>query len=182
MYRKNSIVLNAFTRSVGKGGNMDNRGFALTELIIVIVLISAMLAITTLNFNDWQKKYNIEAQVKEMVSDFNDVRTQAIATKQRHSVILNPSLYTFRRHSSEFDAAGTEVFRKPLKYTIQQFSSGSLSAFSDFTLSINERGYTTTPFTIAVGAGLSNPAYNCVGVHTARVNMGRINGNNCEYQ
>ncbi|QOX79207.1 prepilin-type N-terminal cleavage/methylation domain-containing protein [Trichlorobacter lovleyi] len=161
---------------------MSNRGFSLTELIVVIALISIMLAVVTLNFNDWQVKYNIEAQVKEMLTDLTDVRSRAISTKQQHRVILNPTSYTFRRYSSEFDAAGTEVFRRPLKYQIQQFSTGTYSAFSNFTLTFDDRGYTTSLVTIAVGPGLGSPAYNCIGVHTARVNMGRINGNNCEYQ
>jgi type IV fimbrial biogenesis protein FimT len=161
---------------------MNNRGFSLTELIVVILLITIMLVVATLNFNDWQKKYNIEGQVKEMLVDLTDVRTRAIATKQQHRVILNPTSYTFVRYSSEFDVAGTQVFSKSVKYPIQQFSSGAYSTLNNLTLTFDDRGYTSSLVTLAVGAGLGNPAYNCIGIHYARVNMGRINGNTCEYQ
>ena len=161
---------------------MGCKGFSLIELIIVMTIAGILLAVATLDFSAWQRKYNIAAQVKEMLVDFNDVRTRTIATKKVHRVILNPTSYSFRRYSSEFDAVGTQVFSKNLKYSIQQFSSGSYSAFNNTTLTFNERGYTMSLLTIAVGVGLGQPAYNCLGIHTARVNMGRINGNACEYQ
>ncbi|ACD95870.1 pilus assembly FimT family protein [Trichlorobacter lovleyi] len=166
---------------------MNNRGFSLTELIVVIALISIMLAVATLNFNDWQKKYNIEGQVKEMLGDLTDVRTRAIATKQQHRVILNPTSYAFRRYSSEFDVNGTEVFSKNLKYSVQQLKSdGTYAAFTNTILSFDDRGYTNDWLTIAVGVGVGSPAYNCLGVSTARVNMGKINETlspkKCEYQ
>jgi prepilin-type N-terminal cleavage/methylation domain-containing protein len=169
------------------GTEYDNssRGFSLTELIIVIFLISVILAIATLNFNHWQRKYNIEAQVKEMLSDLTAVRQMAIQTKKRHRVTLNPKMISFRRYSSESDATGTPVFNRNLNYTIQKFSEGTLSSFSDTDIKINDRGYTESVsdnMTIAVGVGLGEPAYNCLVVHYARVNVGKINGNSCEFQ
>lgn len=169
----------------GVGKKSCSRGFALTELIVVILLISIVLGIATLNFSEWQKKYNIEAQVKEMLVDLNSVRQMAIQTKQEHRVILNPTTVSFRRYSSEFDATGTPVFNKKLKYPIQKFSSGALSAFSDDVIRINDRGYTVSVgdnMTIAVGVGLGNPAINCLTINWARVNLGKINGSTCEFK
>lgn len=166
------------------GTEYDNssRGFSLTELIIVIFLISAVLAIATLNFNHWQRKYNIEAQVKEMLSDLTAVRQMAIQTKKRHQVTLNPKMISVRRYSDESDATGTPVFNRNLNYTIQQFSSGALSSFSDTPITINERGYTNDLMTIAVGIDMGEPAYNCLVVHYARVNVGKIHDKSCEFQ
>lgn len=161
---------------------MNNRGFSVVELVVVVALIATLLTIATLDFGSWQKKYNIEGQVKEMLVDLTDVRLRAIETKKQHTVILNPTSYTFRRFSSEYDVAGTQVFAKTLKIPIQQFSSGSYSAFSNTTITISDRGYSNTLLTIAVGAGMGDSAYNCIGFHTARANMGKINGNNCEYK
>lgn len=166
---------------------MNNRGFSLIELIVTVSIMSILLAVATINFNDWQRKYNIEGQVKEILVDLTDVRTRAIATKQQHRVILNPTSYAFRRFSSEFDAAGTEVFNRRLKHDVQQLmADGTYSAFANTTLTFDDRGYTNNWLTIAVGVGLGNPAYNCLRVSTARVNMGRINESlsprTCEYQ
>lgn len=122
-----------------------------------------------------------------MLGDLTDVRTRAIATKQQHRVILNPTSYAFRRYSSEFDVNGTEVFSKNLKYSVQQLKSdGTYAAFTNTILSFDDRGYTNDWLTIAVGVGVGSPAYNCLGVSTARVNMGKINETlspkKCEYQ
>jgi len=136
-----------------------------------------MLAVATLNFNDWQKKYNIEGQVKEMLGDLTDVRTRAIATKQQHRVILNPTSYAFRRYSSEFDVNGTEVFSKNLKYSVQQLKSdGTYAAFTNTILSFDDRGYLpTTGDYCRWSCGVGSPAYNCLGVSTQGYNMGKIN-------
>jgi prepilin-type N-terminal cleavage/methylation domain-containing protein len=162
---------------------MNRRGFSLIELIVVITIIGTLATIVSLNFNSMQRKYGIEAQVKELLSDLTSVRMMAFQTKKEHRVILNPMLVTFRRYSSEADAAGTEVFNKPLTYPIQQkLPSGSLTDFSNTIIVINDRGLTSNLMTIAVAAGVSDPSYNCLGVHWARVNMGKINGNDCEFK
>ena len=160
----------------------NSNGFSLMELLIVMVVITIIVAISTINFTSWQKKYAIEAQVKEMLTDLSDVRMRAIATKQQHIVLLNPTSYTFRRYSSEFDTTGTEVFNKSLKYPIQKFASGTYTAFGNTSMTIDANGYTTGWMTIAVGVGLGDPAYNCLAISWARVNMGKINGNNCVFK
>jgi prepilin-type N-terminal cleavage/methylation domain-containing protein len=160
----------------------NNRGFSLIELVVVIGLIAILSGVVTINFNSWQKKYAIEGQVKEMLIDLTDARMRAIATKQQHTVFLNPTSYTFQRYSSESDTVGTQIFSKTLKYPMQNFSSCTYSAFSDTPVVIDASGYTSSRMTIAVGIGLSDPAYNCLALSTARVNMGKINGNNCEFK
>jgi prepilin-type N-terminal cleavage/methylation domain-containing protein len=162
---------------------MGVRGFALTELVVVIAIIGILAAIVTINFSSWQRKYSIEGQTKELLTDLSDARLLAIQTKKEHQLTLNPTSMVFRRYSSESDATGTQVLSKNLKYPIQQFSSGTLSAFSNTIITINTRGYTSDLMTIAVGAGMGgSPAYDCLAVHRARVNMGRINGNSCDFQ
>lgn len=162
---------------------MKRNGFSLVELVIVIAIIALATGLVTINFRAWVDKSGVEAQTKEMLSDLTNARMMAIQTKKTHRVILNPKSIAFRRYSTEADAAGRQVFSKNLKYEIAQFSSGTYTAFSDFTMIINDEGFTNSLFTIAVPAAVGgDPFYNCLGVHNARVNIGRINGNNCEYK
>lgn len=185
----------------------SNHGFSLTELIVIIFIISALGAIATLNFNQWQRKYAIEAQVKEMLADLSNVRMQAIQTKREHRIFLNPQAYTTVRYEdTELEAVRIEPtdgasggvvvtsmgqtiadrqFRKTLRYGIQQYSAGVLAAFDNTPIIINSRGYVATPLNIAVAFGDgSGAAYDCLVVTEARINIGRINTNDntCQLQ
>lgn len=162
---------------------MKSRGFALTELVVILAIMGILMTIATINYNNWSRKYAIEAQVKELHSDITSVRLRAIATKLTHRVTLNPNTLSI----SFLNDAGVQTtlpgYPKNLKYPIVQFSSGALSAFSNTDVDFNERGYLSDlGLTIAVGIGLGDAALNCLAIHTARVNMGRINGNSCDLQ
>jgi prepilin-type N-terminal cleavage/methylation domain-containing protein len=157
------------------------KGFTLIEVVIVITIIGILLAIGTLNFNAWVKKYTIEAQVREMASDLSDARLMAIKMKQRHLVTLNTSGYTFRSYSSEGDAAGIEVFNKRLKYEIKKSDGTSIAGTTFF---ISDRGFVESinPPTIAVGLGLGSFALDCIVISAGRVNTGKLNGTTCEFK
>jgi type IV fimbrial biogenesis protein FimT len=164
---------------------VNMRGFSLIELLVVIALIAILLSIATINFNSWSRKYAIEGQVKELHADVTAVRLRAIQTKLRHRITLNPTTMVVRSFASEADAVGTPIpeFNKTLKYQIQQLDGGGLSAFSNTQIIFNEQGYVPDlGWSIAVGVGQGDAALNCLSVQVARVNIGRINGNNCDPQ
>lgn len=161
---------------------MKSSGFSLVELLVVISIMGILLSVAAINFDSWQKKFGIEAQVKEMATDLSDVRIRAMQTKKKYRVVLNPSGYSFRHYSTETALSATVDFSRSLKYPIQQFSSGTFTAFSNSAIEIDERGYTTNLLTIAVGVGINEPALNCLAVHNARVNIGRINGTSCDFK
>ncbi len=163
---------------------MKSPGFTLVELMVVLSILGILLAVTAINFDTWQKKFAIEAQVKEMATDVSDVRIRAMQTKRKYRIVLNPANFSFSHYSTETVLSAAN-FSKTLNHPIQRFSSGVLTPFSNSAIEIDERGYVTNPaglMTIAVGVGVSEPAYNCLAVHNARVNIGRINGTNCDFK
>lgn len=159
-------------------------GFTLIEMVIVVAIIAALLAIATLNFNNWTKKTNIEAQVRQMLADLEQVRMYAIQSKKQHSVVLNPNGYVFLRYSSANDP-GKQVLSQTLHYPIQQLTGGAYSAFSNTTLTFNSRGYLIAPappLTIAVAPGVGSPAVNCLTLQDMKGNIGVIQGGSCVFQ
>lgn len=155
----------------------DRVGFALTELIIVIALISILLGITTIGFNSWQVKHNVEAQVKQMITDFNELRMQSLTRKQRHSITLNANNYVFRSYSS-FDEnltaggttlpAGTRSVRYGLK-------SNSTTFFNGTVLEIDDRGLLVSTTASIYLDTTGSATLDCLSVHTARTNPGKKN-------
>jgi hypothetical protein len=78
-------------------------------------------------------------------------------------------------------------FRRPLRFGIQQYAAGVVTPFDDTPIIISNRGYVSpaSRMTIAIAFGDgSGPAYDCLVITDARINIGRINTNDntCQLQ
>jgi len=157
-------------------------GFTLIELIVVMTIIGSLLAIASLGFNSWQKKYNVEAQVKQMVQDINEYRVTAMTRKQKHSVNLNANSYVFRSYSSEEEslAAGT-IVNGGTRNVSYGLKSDATTFYNNTRFEIDQRGMITPVGTVYLDN--SDSAYlNCFTLHTVRTNVGGRNPtwSNCD--
>ena len=162
------------------------QGFTLVELLVTIAIIGIVLAIGTQNFTQWQTKSRVEAQVKQMANDINDLRIRALTTKQRHSIELYDSKYLLKSYSTQTYTTNAQMVAngtilsggtKTVKYRLKS-TSGSGTFFTGNAIEINERGMLAgLPQTIflATGASTSTASINCLTVHTVRVNVGKQN-------
>jgi len=115
---------------------MGVRGFSLIELIVVMALIGILVSVATLDFNSWQRKSTVEAQVKELYADIQDARMKAAYTKSTYRVeITSPQLVTFRRYSSGADVAGTVVKTKKLPVAVTTNMTPPIPTSIDFNTS-----------------------------------------------
>lgn len=160
---------------------MSTRGFAITELIIVLVVLGILLAIGTLNFNGWLKRYQTEAQTREMHSDISNFRLSAMQQKKRSVVILGGSQYIFKTYSSAGEpiTAGVQVFSKPTKYEVRKLVGASYNVLDPTgatpdRIEFDERGLTNNIITLVMLPVQLNAGDGCLLVHTARTNIGRM--------
>jgi prepilin-type N-terminal cleavage/methylation domain-containing protein len=169
---------------------MDNAGrlkggFSLVEVLIVVCIIALLLAIATLSFSDWVTRYNIESQILMLNGDLLRARYAAMNRNKAHFVVLKNNNYSVvaDTHPSPFgDGEITEddTVVVPEKTFARPINSSSVITF-------NARGMVPLyqARTICVYSEV-NPATDCIIVHTARINTGKIrnqkstcNSDNC---
>ncbi len=163
---------------------MDNRnhttggsgGFSLTELITVIAITSTLMGAATMGYHEMQVKYDVEAQVRAMSTDFSELRVRALTTKQRQSITVNKQNYLFKSYSSDDEplTAGTVIppAVRGVKYALK---SNDSTFFNGKIFEIDHRGMVVSiPDTIYLDS-TSSASLDCLIVHTVRTNPGKKN-------
>jgi prepilin-type N-terminal cleavage/methylation domain-containing protein len=148
---------------------MNRTGFALTELIVVMVIMGIVLSIATLSFNSMQRKAKIEAETREVFGDLNEARLNSIYLKKRHRITFQPTSYVMNRYSSDNDANGTQLFSKNVPY---QLSKASGASIADIFFEFDIRGFSTNTNTIYVNPANSGAMFDCIVISQSRTNMG----------
>ena len=80
---------------------MHARGYSLVEMVVVIAVVSILLTIGTLRFNEYAKHYRAEAQTRMIYSEL--LQTRANALYERRSSILKLYANHFEVYSSAQD-------------------------------------------------------------------------------
>jgi prepilin-type N-terminal cleavage/methylation domain-containing protein len=157
---------------------MKEKGFSLVELVVVIAIMGTLMTIATLNFNAWQKKTQIERQTREMFADINQARIDSFHRKLRHSIVMQPNSYTFRRYSSENESrsAGTTVQTKNVSYQITKESG---STFTDDITEFDIRGFTNDNDIFRINPADSAAQVDCIVITTGRTNLGKMENESC---
>lgn len=157
---------------------LNNKGFSLTELITVIAIMGIVMTFAALDFNSWQKKSQIERQTRELFADLNQARIDSLHRKQRHSIVMQPNSYTFRRYSSENESrtAGSAVQTRTVTYQITKRTGAS--AADDIT-EFDIRGFTNDDDTFRINPVGTAAQVDCVVIATGRTNLGKMENDLC---
>ena len=156
-------------------------GFSLIELIIVMAIMGILLSIVTINFNDWQKKAQIERQTRELQADLNSARTESVFRKTRHRITFQPNNYAFKRYSSEneADSAGTTITSRNVTYQMTRESGSSIDGAS---IEFDMRGLTSNNLTLNLNPVGTGAIFDCIVIHVARTNMGKMENGTCTFK
>lgn len=163
-------------------------GFSIVELVLVIAIMGILMSIATINFNQWMVKNRVEAQVRQMVTDFSELRVNAFTQKKRHSITIDQSRYIFKSYSSENEDkcdGGTEVPGKNVQVNFKlkraaAYYDGSCANVGGDTFEIDTRGMLVgSTATVFLESPEVSAAVDCFSMHTIRINPGKKDGSNC---
>lgn len=93
-----------------------HKGFALTELVIVIAIIGTLLAIASFGFSQYQRKAKMEEQVRTLYSDLMEARSKALYEKTPRTVKVQASSYTVYPAPT---ATGTPELTRSLNFPVE---------------------------------------------------------------
>lgn len=143
----------------------EQKGFSLVELIIVIGIISILLTMATLQFNEYTKKANIEAQTKMIYADLMNLRAQALFQKRGRSATITATVFSI--YSSTETTSAAPISSRTLTYPVV-YSGTSTIMFNTQGLldGVTNKTICTEPY--------DNPAgYDSLVLFTTRIQLGK---------
>lgn len=85
----------------------NNRGFTIIELIVVIAIMGVLMAIAIPNFSQWTANYRLKAAAREIYSNFQKARLEAIKTNSNVVVSFNLGADTYQVFVDNGGTTGT---------------------------------------------------------------------------
>lgn len=141
-------------------------GFTLMELLIVISIIGILATISSLSFNQWHNKANIEGDMKIISSFIQNQRMRAITEKRSFNIGQNINI------QGKVSAQLTDISGNVIDFV-------NLSrSYNDFNMRISKRGILNINNTIFDNS-TSSSKYDCISISPTRVIMGKYNGTKC---
>jgi prepilin-type N-terminal cleavage/methylation domain-containing protein len=167
---------------------MNSRGFSLMELLTVMAIMSLLLAIGTIKGKQWMDQYHEESQMRTMHTDLLATRAMAMEKNRQYFMVLSAGSYQIVEDKNDSggnkpDAAPADTWQ-PSKTML--FSPKLTS--DPLYIAMDARGLVSTyPTAIPLNGGLSiqfdtrntTPEYDCLQLYATRINIGRMNGTNC---
>ena len=146
-------------------------GFTLIELLAVVCIAALLAGLAFLSFSNWARKYDIESQVLMLHADLLRARSAAISRNRSHFVVLKTGSYYVAAdtHPAPFgdgDLTEHDAVVVPEKVFSRPINNPS-------TLTFNARGMATLYRTICVYSDVK-PGTDCIIIHRARINTGKI--------
>lgn len=82
------------------GNTTKQEGFTLAELVLVVAIISILAAIAIPNFLNWLPNMRLRAAARDLYSNMQRIRSEAVKTNQDWAIVFNTANNTYSICSS----------------------------------------------------------------------------------
>jgi type II secretory pathway pseudopilin PulG len=154
---------------------MNRSGFSLIELIVILLIITALLYIAIPQFGSMTRKYNIERQTRQLYADMMTARSRAMNTNRTHILTATASAYSIvdDKNSNGAVDAGETVIQANISYP--------LTWVTGTTINFSGRGIPDVTGTINVTAS-TGAAFDCIEVQMTKLYIGKMAGGTCVHK
>jgi prepilin-type N-terminal cleavage/methylation domain-containing protein len=169
---------------------MDSRGFSLLELLTVIAIISILLGVATIYGRQWMDKYNAESQMRTLHTELMATRARAMEKNRIHFIVLNDTgVYQVVEDTNDSGGNKPDAGDKILETDILKYLPKTSSTMTGYpvTFIMDARGLISSSagelvnaVSIPFDTKTAMPAYDCLQLYATRINIGRMNGKNCD--
>ena len=148
MKRLSSPVFSVAKSPIGPGTEQGlhrrlEHGFTLLELLVILAIIGALIAIVSLGFSEWRANISLKTTAREVVSSFQFARVEAAKRNATASIQLTKGGAGVGKCQVIF---GTEIVREVavppnVQVTALEQPVGTVVAGSNATYEVNNRGF-----------------------------------------
>jgi prepilin-type N-terminal cleavage/methylation domain-containing protein len=153
---------------------MQQRGYSLVEMVVIIGIISIVLAIATPNFNDYLKRFRTEAQARMLYSELLTARANALYQRRETRVKLYANKFEIYSSACDSGSGVAPISTQILRYPIVWNQSGN-------SIDFDERGMGLNTGCICIDAGEGTGGVDSVVISDLRVRIGKKDkGDDCK--
>lgn len=155
------------------------KGFTITELVVVISILTILLGLSVIAFNNYMVNYNVEKQIKTLYSDLMGARLHAMNENRQYVVSLSSKSYVIavdNNYDETYDPGDIKIDKYSkgnLKYSFNWTAETNM-----FTFTIDGRGrISLLNGHISVDTPNSSESeYDCISISNTRIKMGKLVG------
>lgn len=157
-----------------------SRGITLIELVVTLSIITILLSLATIAFNNYQVNYNVEGEIKTLYSDIQGARMHAMNENR-------PYVFKFTSNKSyvaavdsnadgDYNAGDVKVdkySKDSLKYQVSMNFPGGTNR-----ITLNSRGMINLNGSVRIDKE-NSAEYDCIAISNTRIKMGKWDGADC---
>ena len=153
------------------------------EVLIVLAILGIVVVLAVDSFRGMGEKYRVEGEAKQLYADLMDARGRAMQRSRVCFVRFKPSGYGYETYedtnpapdgNNTFDSGSdTPVANVTTPHPVTTALAGGVQNFT-----FNRDGTATAAGHVRFPQ-IVNADYDCVGIGTTRLNMGKFDGANC---